>query len=275
MAGTGCASAGLARSPGGELVGGRGRCHIVRRCLGQLRGKVSQAALDLLPYPAEGDPEDTLTALEQVDDLVRGSARVDADAIAHQRDSGQVSRPALGEERHRRADLLQRDTRVQQALYDLEDKNVPESVQALGTRAARRADTRLDQPGAGPVVQLAVGDPRGGACHRAAESDVVGHRACTRRSHLAEEQLLPLGLRGLPLTLRAVLITLRAVLITLRALASGHLGLRLSASRHRPSAPRYSHAHLRRQALGAWVYLSHGRPAGRPESTIPSGASRP
>src|SRR5690349_19652349 len=60
-----------------------------------LAGQVGERALDLAPDPADGDAEDALTALEQVDDLVGRTALVDAGAVTHQGDAGQVVGTAL------------------------------------------------------------------------------------------------------------------------------------------------------------------------------------
>src|SRR5215813_12310832 len=105
---------------------------------GPFGGQLGQGAFNLLPDPAERDPEHALAALQQVHDLVRGSALVHADAVAHQRDLSQVGRAALAQMGHRRPDLLQRDPRVEQALYYFKDENVTEAVQALRARASRR-----------------------------------------------------------------------------------------------------------------------------------------
>src|SRR5581483_869286 len=75
-----------------------------------------------------------------------------------------------------RADVLQRDPGVQEPLDDLEDDDVAEAVEPLGARSVGRADAGLDQAGAGPVVQLAVGDAGRGAGRGAAVADEVGSR---------------------------------------------------------------------------------------------------
>ena len=74
---------------------------------------------------------------------------------------------------HRDPDLLERDTGVEQALDHLEHEDVAEAVEPLRAGAGRRPDARLDQAGAGPVVELAVGDARGAAGGRAAVADVL------------------------------------------------------------------------------------------------------
>ena len=60
---------------------------------------------------------------------------------------------------------------VEQPLDDLEDQDVLERVEPLAARARRAADRGHDQPGARPVVELAVGDPHDLAGGRAAEAD--------------------------------------------------------------------------------------------------------
>ncbi len=91
----------------------------------------AMGALDLQPDAAERDAEHALPALEQVDDLVRGSALVHADTVAHQRDLSQVGRATLAQMCHRCPDLLQRDASIEQALYYLEYQYVAEPVEPL------------------------------------------------------------------------------------------------------------------------------------------------
>src|SRR5690242_13351347 len=85
------------------------RCPAVRELVGTFgltwlfacRGQIGERSLDLLPDPAERDPEDALAALQQVDDLVGRGAGVHARAVAHQRDLGQVARAMLAQVRDR------------------------------------------------------------------------------------------------------------------------------------------------------------------------------
>ena len=91
----------------GQLVGRCDRGHVHVRVLGWLRRQLSQAALDFLPHSPERDAEYALAALEEIYDLIGRRAGVHADAIAHQGHLGQVGVPALTEELHRGADLLQ------------------------------------------------------------------------------------------------------------------------------------------------------------------------
>src|SRR5215469_10626867 len=96
---------------------------------------------------------------------------------------------------HRRPDLLQRYPGVEQPLNDLEHEDVAEAVQPLRTRSVRGADAWLDQPGARPVVQLAVGDTGRGTGRRAPVADlavaveeravrITGPTPCYRHGHL-------------------------------------------------------------------------------------------
>src|ERR1700690_3766889 len=139
------------RAAVGQLVG-RGAVAVDDQAvLGPDGGKLGQFARDFLPHPAECDPEDALAAREQVVDLVRGRALVDADAVAHERDLGQVVGAVIAQVLDRRPDLLQRDPRVEQPLDYLEHEDVAESVEPLRARAMRSPDARLDEAGARPV----------------------------------------------------------------------------------------------------------------------------
>ena len=81
----------------------------------------------------------------------------------------------------RGTDLLQRDTGIDQPLDHLEDQDVAEAVQPLGAGAGCAADLRHDQAGAGPVVQLPVGDAGRAAGDRAAEAEVGRAAGRSRR----------------------------------------------------------------------------------------------
>src|SRR6478735_4921347 len=200
VGGTGGSEPGSAGLPGsaagGELVTGRRR-----RLLGGALGRqLGEGALDLAPHTADGDAEDALPALEQVDDLVVAGALVDRGAVAHQGHARQVVGAALTQVGGGGADLLQRDAGVEEPLDDLEDQDVAEGVEPLRPGAGGAADARLDQAGAGPVVELAVGDAGGVARRRAAVAGV----ARERRYVVSEEQTLLLGeVGGLGLGLHA------------------------------------------------------------------------
>src|SRR5262245_47792107 len=157
---------------GGELVVGV----VDLGYVGAFAGKLGEGALDLAPDTADGDAEDTLSALQQVDDLAGRAALVDARTVAHQRDLGQVVGAALAQMRDGGPDLLQRDAGVEQALDDLEQQHVTEGVEPLGAGAAGATHTGLDQTRSGPVVELPVGHAGRGTGGRAAESHVLGHR---------------------------------------------------------------------------------------------------
>src|SRR6478609_6903280 len=149
-------------APGAELVVRVGRGDLV---LGTLAREGRECALDLLPDPAHGDAEDALATLQQVVDLVGRGALVDARAVAHQGDPGEVLDAAVAQLLDRLADLLERDAGVEQPLDHLEHENVAEPVEPLRAGPGGAAHRGLDQAGAGPVVELTVGDagrPAGG-----------------------------------------------------------------------------------------------------------------
>ena len=104
--------------------------------------------------------EDALTASEQVNHLVVGTAFINGSAIGYEGEFCQVIDTTIPKGLNCQTDILQGDACVQQALNDLEYQYILEGVQALGTRAARCTDRRVDQVGASPIVQLAVGDAR-------------------------------------------------------------------------------------------------------------------
>src|SRR6478736_4236742 len=168
LAGRSGQPAGLAAS--GELV-----VRVVVRglVLDALAGQQGQLTLDLAPHASDGDAEDALSTLDEVDDLVGGRALVDGGAVAHEGDLGEVLDTALAQVADGDADLLEGDPGVEQALDDLEDEDVAETVETLGARSGGAAHRRLHESGAGPVVELAVGDAGGPAGRRAAVAAVL------------------------------------------------------------------------------------------------------
>jgi hypothetical protein len=105
-----------------QFVGGVGRRRAVQ---------LDEAGLDLSEDLAHGDAEDALTAAHEVDDLVVGGAEVDARPVGHERGLSQVADARLAQLVDGRADLLQRDARVEEALHELEDQDVAEPVETL------------------------------------------------------------------------------------------------------------------------------------------------
>src|SRR5690606_24634971 len=65
----------------------------------------------------------------------------------------------LAEDLDGRADLVEAHAGVEQALDDLELDDVQERVPTLGTRALGVLERGLQEVGARPVVELAIGDP--------------------------------------------------------------------------------------------------------------------
>src|SRR5690625_3418969 len=137
-------------------------------------GQDGEIALDLAPHPADGDAEHTLAALDQVEDVLSGGALVDGGPIAHQGDAGQIVDAALPQRPDGHADLLQGHPGVQQPLDDLEHQDVAETVETLAAGALGAAHARLDQAGAGPVVELTIGDTGGLAGGWAAVTELAG-----------------------------------------------------------------------------------------------------
>src|SRR5699024_1737304 len=149
-----------------------------------------QVVLDLAPDPAHGDAEHALASLDQVEDVLGGGALVHRGTVAHEGDAGEVVDPALAQGADGDADLLEGDPGVQQALDDLQHQDVAEAVEALAAGAVRGAHAGLDQAGAGPVVQLAVGDAGGLAGGRAPVAEL------TRGVHHVVEEHALCGLGG-------------------------------------------------------------------------------
>src|ERR671912_414496 len=143
---------------------------------GPLPRHLDKRGLDLAPHPADGDAEDALAALHEVDDLVGRRAFVHARAVTHQRDAREVLDAAFAQVLGSLADLLERNSGVEKTLDDLEDQDVAEGVEALGARSGRRPNGRLHQTGPRPVVELTVGDACRSAGGRAPKADVVRYR---------------------------------------------------------------------------------------------------
>src|ERR1022692_402384 len=85
-------STGLTRPAVRQFVGRPALDHAI---LDADRRKLRQLARDLLPDPAECDAEDTLATGEEIVDLVRRRALIDAHSVAHQRHLRQVVRPVI------------------------------------------------------------------------------------------------------------------------------------------------------------------------------------
>src|ERR1700760_3495709 len=241
-------SAGLPLAALGEFVLADGE----EAVFGADGGEFGEVALDLLPDAAERNPEDALAALEQVDHFVGRRALVDADAVAHQGDLGQVAGAAVAQVVHCGADLLQRDAGVEQALDHLQDQDVAEAVEALGAGAMGSADAGLDQAGPGPVVELAVGD----AGRVAGRGPAVANLGTVvvdaqRRGDLAG---LCTGVKQCALLLSVW---------DYRPVPTGRSVI----------APGSGHGHLHRERP-PWVLVSNRKPGLLMASTIPHGASR-
>src|SRR5699024_5744296 len=118
-----------------------------------------------------GNAEYTLATIEQVDDLLGGTALVDGRAIGHESSAGEVAHAEVLQLADRLADALQRDAGLEQALDHLQHEDVTERVQALRTGAGGVADGGLHQVGASPVVELTVSN----TCDLACDGHAVAH----------------------------------------------------------------------------------------------------
>src|SRR5690606_29185244 len=145
------ASGGLGSAASGELV----------HRLGLVGLELHKARLDLAQYLADRNAEDALATVHEVDDLVIRSAEVDACAVTHEGRLGEIVDARLTKLVDSRADLLQRDARVEKSLDELEHEDVAETIEALRPRTGGTTNGRLHELGAGPVVELAVADSGG------------------------------------------------------------------------------------------------------------------
>src|SRR5699024_7402571 len=136
-----------------------------RRVLGNLlRWEARDVAAELLHQARNGDAEHALTTVEEVDDLLGGTALVDGRAVGDEGQAGEVIHAEVLQLADCLADVLQGDAGVQQSLDDLQHEDVAEGVQALGTGAGGVADGGLYQVGASPVVELTVSNTCDLAC---------------------------------------------------------------------------------------------------------------
>ncbi len=129
------------------------------------------------------DVEHALATGQQVDDLAVGVGQHRAGPGQHQLGGGQVGAEVAPQALHRLAGLLQLEAGVEQPFDHLELEHVPVGVPALAPAAGGVGDRRTQQPGAGPVVELAVGDAHQRAHLRTAETLVRrAERARSRHS---------------------------------------------------------------------------------------------
>src|SRR3712207_4203925 len=128
---------GAAAPAHGELVVAR----VHRAAVETLGGQLGQLAGELAQGTADRDAEDALAAGEQVDDLLGGGALVDRRTVGEQGHVGEVLDPARAQVVDGLADVLQRDTGVEQPLDDLQHEDVAERVQPL---RPDRKSTRLN-----------------------------------------------------------------------------------------------------------------------------------
>src|SRR5699024_12554484 len=144
-----------------------------------LRRDHENGPTDLLHRSAHGDAELALTTQQQMDYLLRRGAFVHGGAIGEECYPRQIADAALAQMVDRDADVVQRDSGIQQALHDLEYQQILERVQALRARPLRGADTGPDQLGPRPVVELPVADS--GDLARRGTAVEIGRASCRER----------------------------------------------------------------------------------------------
>src|SRR5204863_3631729 len=101
-------------------------------------------------------------------------------AVHHQAGGGDVLAQVLTDVLDALAGQLQRDACVEEVLDDLQLDEVAIGVPALGTAALRVGDRRSNEVGAGPVIELAVGDANDLADLRPPET-LFGHASASPR----------------------------------------------------------------------------------------------
>src|SRR5699024_7346913 len=148
-------SAELAGAAGGEFVHRLDGRVLLRQ---PFAGPLGPGALDFVAQSADGDAEHTLSALQEVDDLVGGCAFEDAGTIGHESDLGEILDAAGAQVIDSGANRLQPDAGVEESLDDLEHEDVTEAVETLAAGPGRVPDRRGHQIGARPVVEATIAD---------------------------------------------------------------------------------------------------------------------
>ncbi len=146
----------------------------------EFRVELDDGGVDLVLHRAQGqDVQDALTRLEHVDDLLVGAhehRRLPADDEVH---GGDVLVEGVAQIAEHLPDGLELDAGVEQVLDGLELEEIPVGIEASAAAAAGRLQRGADEVGAGPVVELAVGDAHdlGGSGAAVALGDVGCHDA--------------------------------------------------------------------------------------------------
>jgi hypothetical protein len=93
-----------------------------------LTRQFGQVPLDFAPDAAYGNTKHTLAASNKVNDFVGAAALIDARTVAHDRDFGQVVTFAVVQMLNRRANVLERNTSINESLHDPKDQDVSKAV---------------------------------------------------------------------------------------------------------------------------------------------------
>src|SRR5688572_25454382 len=161
-----------------QVAGLRDRGRRLRRGL-----QAPDGSLELLVDAPEGDPEDPLSLLEQVDDLAAGGGGVDRAPVGEQRHVLEGGLELVGDVTDGLADLREAYARVEQVADHAEVDQVPEGIQPLRTGSLGLPVARNHQSGACPVVELAVRDPYDRAGLRPAKALVRHYRSPSCELH--------------------------------------------------------------------------------------------
>ena len=118
------------------------------------------AGIECVLHPAElKDVENALAGPERVDQFFAVLHEHRVRTRNHQVRGGDVTTEVVPHEREHGSHLLELDSRVQQALDDLELEEIAIGVLPSAAATARIGERRTNEVGASPVDQLAIGDP--------------------------------------------------------------------------------------------------------------------
>src|SRR4051812_41918195 len=123
------------------------------------RVQLDDGGVDVVHHARQGEHvEHALALLDEVDELSPVAHQDGLVALDHQVGGGDVLAEVVAEVGEDLAHRLELDAGVEQGLDDLELEQVPVGVPAAAAAALGVHQRRPDQVGAGPVVELAIGD---------------------------------------------------------------------------------------------------------------------
>ncbi len=176
---------GLTHSPAARATGARRRSFARRPRLGR-DVQAHDVGFELVDHARQRhDVEDTLATSEEVDHLAVRAGQHRAGAGQDEIGRCDVGTQVPAEAFDGPARRLQGDAGVEQLLDHLELEDVGVGVDPSGPAPTCRGHRRLEQAGAGPVVQLAIGDAHEIAHLRTVEPSNVGCRHVSHRTSCA------------------------------------------------------------------------------------------